>query len=55
MDILLNQLRQVVHLPIEADPAVISRAVLGHFLRSVVLSDFVWAGKVGGVLDARQL
>ncbi len=40
-DVVLNQFGQVVDSVEERDPAVVSRAVLGNFLRGVVLSDLV--------------
>ena len=55
LDILLDELRQIVNLAVEADPAVVSGAVLRYFFRSVELSELVRPRQVGCLLDTRQL
>ena len=52
MNILLNQLRQVVNLPIETHPAIVCGAVFSYFFGSVILSEFVRPWKMVSILDA---
>jgi len=55
MDILLDELCQIVDLPVEAHPTVVSCAVLAYFFGSVILSELVRPGQMGGIFDTRQL